>query len=146
MSGRDLLPTRARSRTIRALGVTAGLAVAGAAVGAVLGASILGAMFAFGPWSVGDSDFMYAVVYGGGFGAAAGAVAAPAIAWGLLRHVPLGRAIAHTAAGTVLGAAIGAIADSPVIGGFVGFVAAALRLRFVARAGPKQPSPEIDDR
>ena len=43
----------------------------------------------------------------GAFGAIAGAVLAPVAAWSLMRHVPLWRAIAETAAGTVLGVGIG---------------------------------------
>jgi len=83
------------------------------------------------------------------FGAALGAVAAPALAWGLLRHVALGRALAHTALGTLLGGGLGwALARNPwlpglravIVGGLVGFVLAGVRLRFTA--GPARgPSP-----
>lgn len=57
-----------------------------------------------------------------------------------MRRVPLWRAIAETAAGTVLGAAIGLIAQplinvawlSPVFLGVAGFLLAAIRLRLVS--------------
>lgn len=88
---------------------------------------------AAGGWSWVDVPF--SLMFGGGFGALVGVVAAPATGFLLFRHVPLGRAMAVTAAGTIAGAAIGfAAAGMPVIGGCAGFLVAAVLLRFSSPA------------
>jgi hypothetical protein len=51
--------------------------------------------------------------------------------WFFLRHVPLGRAMAITSAGTSAGAVIAQLtAGAPVVGGLLGFVLSAAALRF----------------
>ncbi len=123
---------------LRVLTVTLGLVGAGAVVGAVCGALALAVVLTLtGKPQVLLDPELYAV--GGVFGAVTGAVFAPAMSWLLLRRVPLGRAIAHTAAGAVLGGAIGFFL--PVLnlglgaipgflwGGLLGATGAAIRLR-----------------
>lgn len=70
---------------------------------------------------------------GAAYGAAIGVVLAPVASWTLLRPVPLGRAIVETAIGTLLGAVLGfpIYMVGPVLGGVIGFGAAALHLRLV---------------
>ena len=69
----------------------------------------------------------------GAIGAAIGAVVAPLMSWLLLRHVPLGRAILHTAIGTVLGGILGLTLGNPFAGSIVGFGVAAVRLSITAK-------------
>lgn len=119
-------------RPLRIAAITAGLAATGAVAGAVLGVlimalSILGAHSAaalMGAWIL--------LLLGAGFGAAVGAVLAPASAWVLLRHVPLGRAVALTFLVATLGATLGMILspNASIGGALVGFGAAAVWLRF----------------
>lgn len=77
------------------------------------------------------------------FGEPIGALAAPVVAFSLLRQVPLGRAIGVTATGTVLGGVVAARAVGfidlreaamlvAVPGAIVGFVASAAWLRVLA--------------
>lgn len=124
----------------RALLVTLGLAAVGAAAGGACAACVFVALAA----SLGGLDLLghhhWApwIADAAALGAAVGAVGAPSLAWGLLRRVPLGRALAETAAGTLLGAAAGALLGfdplapslGAVLGGSVaGFVLAGVRLR-----------------
>jgi hypothetical protein len=111
----------------RIIQVTVGLSVLGIAVGSALGA-ILAALFGV---RVADLGFATTILSPGAvFGAAMGAVLAPVAAWTLMRRVPIWRAIAETAAGTVLGTALGLIyprLPAPWLG-ILGFAAAAMRL------------------
>jgi len=127
----------------RVLAVTAGLAAAGAVAGAITGAVAAGfvIMVYFGN-SVdpetgvrfGVTDLGFGMSMAAVMGAPIGAVILPLEAWVLLRRVPLWRALAETAAGTVVGAvALALIATSPVVGAMIGFTLAAVRLRFVTR-------------
>jgi len=141
------------TRALRIVVVTGGLAVAGGVMGAICGVLLI-----LVPWLVTEGlrrlPDAGVLVVPALFGAAVGAVAAPALAWGLLRHVALGRALAHTAAGTLLGGGLGwALARNPwlpgiravIIGGVVGFVLAGVRLRFTAgRTRAASPTGRAD--
>ena len=123
--------------------VTLGLSALGAIVGSILGAGVTALFGMRVPAndfiSVHDSRF---IGLGAAFGAGMGAVLAPIAAWTLMRHVPIWRAVADTAFGTVIGAGIGLVLQpkydaiwlSPPVLGFVGFAIAAVRLRLVKRA------------
>jgi hypothetical protein len=96
-----------------------------------------------------SSDVIRLVGLAAGAGAAAGMIAAPLLGWGLLRRVPLGRAILVTAMGTVVGAIGGELLNplNPyahtvpgVIGGaLVGFLVAGAGLRIATRRAPSSP-------
>jgi hypothetical protein len=90
---------------------------------------------------------------GAGFGALVGSVAGPAVAWGLLRRVPLGKAVLWSAAGTVAGALVGDLVaplnpytwgmPGVIAGGILGFLVASTALRLHAlRAARRAPVPE----
>ena len=133
------------SRARRIVVVTAGLAATGAVVGALVGvlALFLGSLVRAG-WAAASDPFGYAIA--AIIGAAIGAVVAPILAWGVMRHVPLGRAIAGTALGAVLGGAIGWVLPVvfPPFAAVAGFVVAAVVLRLTARrtaaAAPREPA------
>lgn len=111
--------------------VTLGLAVAGAAVGAVLGALVLsGMLVAMEGWGDFTSDPSVPLV-GATFGGLFGAVLGPLAAWLLMRSVPLGKAIGGTALGTAVGAAAAiALGGAPLIPlSLAGFAVAAVYLR-----------------
>jgi len=121
------------TRTHRIVAVTAGLALTGVVVGAVLGALIVtGFLLARDPHPTAAVD-SFVLEIGAMFGAGVGVVFAPIAAWSLLRRIPLGRAIAEAAIGTVLGAVLGGpIAFvGPILGGIGGFVLGVLRLRMI---------------
>ena len=135
-------PNRVVSVTVRLIGL-------GAVAGAVCGAVIpLVVVLLTGPGNL--SVLGRAVALSAGFGAVVGSVAGPAVAWGLLRRVTLGRAVLWGTAGTVLGAVVGelnaprtsfiAVMSWVVVGGVLGLVAASVILR--ARFGrPADPVP-----
>ncbi|HEY2067252.1 MAG TPA: hypothetical protein VGG84_14960, partial [Gemmatimonadaceae bacterium] len=85
--------------------VTIGLGVTGAVVGAICATSAI-SIVALGAGgfpavnSAGTPGYLAVVA---GAGALTGMFAAPLLGWGLLRRVPLGRAVTYTAIGTVLG-------------------------------------------
>jgi hypothetical protein len=122
----------------RIIQVPIGLSIAGGVVGGVLGAMLLAVMLVVGG---GVRDIGNVVPIGSIFGAAMGAVLAPIAAWTLMRNVPIWRAIAETAVGTMVGAGIGMSFQpmyhsawlSPAILGVAGFALAALRLRLKSR-------------
>jgi hypothetical protein len=123
------------TRTSRIVAVTAGLALTGIVVGAVLGGLIVtGFVIANDPHPTTAFD-SFVLEIGAIFGAGVGVVFAPIAAWTLLRRIPLGRAIAEGAIGTALGAVVGgAIAFvGPILGGIGGFVLGVLRLRMVVQ-------------
>ena len=120
----------------RIVQVTLGLSAVGVVVGGILGALV------FGGLGMGtDLPRGTQLLFGAVFGAIAGAVLAPIAAWTLMRHVPIWRAIAETAVGTVVGAGAGLMLSrsfsspwlTPVPIGVLGFVLAAVRLRLVRR-------------
>ncbi|HKG90448.1 MAG TPA: hypothetical protein VKA84_01075 [Gemmatimonadaceae bacterium] len=129
------VPLPGRSRPARIAIVTAGLSAAGALVGGACAAVSLGLVLlclrvVTPRTSLEGAAFVLA--FASLVGAVTGAVGAPLIGWGLLRRVPLGRAIAGTALGTVAGGAAG-WAVMPVLGSaagaLLGFVAGAVYLR-----------------
>jgi hypothetical protein len=92
------------------------------------------------------------LVFAAVFGAICGAIAAPAGGWLLLRRVPLGRAMAWTVIATVFGAVVLWVLplgynriERGILGAIVGFLAAALALRWTTRHTPKT-SDSMDQR
>ena len=128
-----------RHRIRRIAAVTAGLAAAGAVVGALVGVGIgmLGVVIAGS--SAADAEFF---TFAALFSAAVGAVLGPATAWLLLRHVPFGRAIGATALGTLAGALVGMMIPGPffLYGGLAGFAAGAVAARLLT---PKRPARAV---
>jgi hypothetical protein len=124
------------NRPGRVLAVTFGLVAAGTILGAVAGAVAftLAIVLSEGP----TSFFVGGTVIAAAVGAVLGSVTAPAIAWLLLRHVPLGRMFVGSVVGTVVGGALGwfgAMTDitSPVWTAFAGCLAASLVMHHRAR-------------
>ena len=122
--------------------VTAGLSLTGGIVGALCGVVAVGVVIASAAGGFGELASVTGrslLSLAAGAGALAGMLGAPLLGWGLLRRVPLGRAIAVTALATVIGAVAGdllnplnpyAHAVPGVIGGaLIGFVAAGAVLR-----------------
>jgi hypothetical protein len=135
--------------------VVVGLSACGAVVGALCAiAAVTVALATRSPADAASflapSPIMGAIAQ---LGATIGAVGAPALAFGLLRRVPLGRAIVLTGVGTVLGAVMGEwlapfnpydLDLSPGIlrGALAGFLATGIGLRFAFRA--RGPSDSIE--
>jgi hypothetical protein len=129
------------ARLARILAVTAGLCATGAVVGAVCGAAAGAAILLArdGPRGLLTPGTGNVLAVSAAVGAAVGTVAGPALAWALLRHVPLGRAVAGTTLGTVAGAAAGEWlgpfnpysrgAPGVIVGALLGFLAAGVALR-----------------
>lgn len=128
-----------RRSVVRIIQVTLGLSVVGSVVGGILGAGLVALL------GVRTGDFRVsgeALYYGAVFGGMMGSLLAPVAAWTLMRRVPIWRAIAETAAGTVVGATIGLVFQplrdtawlSPPLLGIAGFALAAIRLRLPSRA------------
>lgn len=120
-------------RTHRIVAVTAGLALTGVVVGAVLGGIILTALVLASDPNPTAASVLFLFPVGAIFGASVGVVFAPIAAWTLLRRIPLGRAIAGAAIGTALGAVVGGFVAfvGPILGGIGGFVLGVLRLRMI---------------
>ena len=139
-SQRKLIPSRV---ALVALGLIPAGAVAGALAGG-LGAMILMTV----------SDGLHAapnpLVLGvaGVVGDFLGAVILPVAGFTLLRHVPLGRALAETIVATALGGAIGVqlLGVWWLVGPLVGFGVAATRLWALARRARKRQhaAPELE--
>ena len=119
----------------RRLYITALLSASGAGVGAVLAPvlSFLATVVANATLPVGHVEYFYSAAEF----AVVGALGTPALAWLLLRRVPLWRAIAEPALGCVLGTLI-ALAAIPLVHPalilqplciLAGIIAAAVRLR-----------------
>jgi hypothetical protein len=128
--------------TRRIVAITAGLVAAGAIVGSLCGAAAGAVVMVAdsGLRALLSANALTFLSYPALFGAASGAVGLPVAAWGLLRNVPLGRALLITAIGTVGGAVVGQVLEpfnpysrnipGVIAGGFVGFLFAAAALRF----------------
>lgn len=114
--------------------VTASLALAGAVIGALLGAGLL-AILGFLADGPGREPYVWiAFDLAAVAGAVLGGIGLPVVAWTLLRHVPYSRIVLETGLGTVIGASIGYLgfALNPVtavVGGVAGFLLGALQLR-----------------
>lgn len=126
----------------RVAAVTLSIAAIGAIIGGALGALLL-AVWAL-RLGVRGGDFRAGAGFGAGVGAGLGAVLAPITAWAFLRRVPLGKALGQTSLGTTVGAAAGLILGSfglpslsslpaGLVGALLGFLVAAVRLRFATR-------------
>ena len=124
------------SRAGRIVAVTAGLAVAGGALGAV--ASVVAMLLAT---AITERQplprHLDVLAFVAGFGAVCGIIAAPAGGWLLLRQVPLGRAMLWSVMGTVVGGVVAWTAPlghdqivRAVLGAVLGFLVAALVLRW----------------
>jgi hypothetical protein len=116
------------------------LILSGAVLGGAIGTVILFVIQFGAPGGVHLSiDVPFSLVIGGGFGALVGAVSAPLLGVTLLRRVPYGLAMLGTAAGTIVGAALGYPSDNVVKGGLAGYALAAavlfLRYRHREAAG-----------
>lgn len=131
------------SRPVRVLLVTLGLVAAGAVFGAIAGALavVISLVLTEGPES---AAVLGLYVVGAYFGAFIGAVLLPVVAWIVLRHVPLGRAIVGSVIGTVVGGVGGwlvpVIADEVIrglLGAAAGMLGAAIVMwqRFKLKAG-----------
>ena len=141
------------ARRSRILAVTGGLAITGAVIGAILAPLLrwsVGSLLPAGtrvPLSAGGLG-MAALV-----GASLGAVLLPATAWWLMRHVPLGRALLGTVAGTLIGGGIGMLASAlhptisivSALAGYLGAGAVCFHAATDVRSGPRQ-RVQFDDR
>lgn len=99
-------PPSAARPARRATGALARVALLGTVGGFVLGSLILGLLQHNAPGGWSWVDIPFSMAFGGTFGALVGAIGAPATGWLFFRHVPLGRAMLVTGAGTLAGAAI----------------------------------------
>ncbi|HYQ03411.1 MAG TPA: hypothetical protein VER96_32275 [Polyangiaceae bacterium] len=122
-------------RPFRLLTITLGLALAGTLFGGLAGGAGLAIALFFSPhqWR-GCYEFCE---FAASVGAVLGMVGAPAVAWVMLRRVPLGRLFTLLTLGTTLSAVFGWFAFSqidviwgPTFAGFVGFMATAIALSF----------------
>lgn len=121
----------------------------GAVVGGLLGAAALAIATMSGLLYFARTIDAEILLAGAKAGALAGVVLAPVAAWTLMRSVPLWRAIGEpgigTALGSVLGTVVGRYTDfglsASILGGLIGFLVAAVRLRFFYRK-PKVESAE----
>ena|SRR5687768_1142555 len=130
------------NRFARICAVTVGLAFVGLVVGGLAGALPLLALAAVFGLLTDPHAISHALNIGGGTGAVLGLILGPSIAWGSLRHVPLGKAISRTFIGTLLGGIAGLLFINlfpfmPVVGAVAGFLQAASRLADTPQpAGP----------
>jgi hypothetical protein len=139
-------------RRTRIVLVTTALSLTGGLVGALCGGAALSVIvIASGGASVLTSDGPPRLLsVAAAFGACCGMVGGPLLGWGLLRRVPLGRAILWTAVGATAGALSGELlraiglmppAVSGVLAGaLLGFVGAGVVLRI--RGGARSESVE----
>ena len=130
--------------------VTLVLAAIGAFFGAGLGALSLwvaNVILRVGPAIRSDVALLAA---GAQAGALVGAALGPISAWALMRHAPLWRAIGEPALGAALGALAGSFAAArlqgdlvwTIVGGVVGFLIAAVRLRLAFGGKSKSVAAE----
>jgi hypothetical protein len=122
-------------RARRNLAITGGLAIFGAAAGAIAGAlvAVLAISLSLGPLEALDLELLG---FGATLGAPLGAVLLPISGWLLMRRVPLGRAMLGTMLGAIAGGLMGWFAplhidvlDRALFGAFVGFATAVIALR-----------------
>jgi hypothetical protein len=119
------------NRGARIVVVTGGLILTGAIVGTLCAYVALALLLAptEGSTLFADADlFWISAVFGG----VLGAISAPVVFWALLRFVPLGRAVAWCAVGSILGRIAAWLVGSvlgAVAGALAGFVGTAPVLR-----------------
>lgn len=139
-------------RTTRIVLVTAGLSVAGGAVGSLCSAAAVTLIAGIegGLGTLASRELAALLGIAAAFGAVAGMIGAPVLSWALLRRVPLGRATLFTAIGTVVGAVGGELArplnpyartvPAVLIGALLGFIGAGVLARI------RTPTPVRDHR
>ena len=120
-------------------------AVAGAVIGVLAYFAI--ALYALRGSVPSGRDAVFVIAIGAAGGAIAGFFLGPLVGFGLLRHVPLGRAIAFTGAGTLAGLAASIAMDGrhpfPLTLG--GFVAGAVAARLLASRRPSAADRQASD-
>jgi hypothetical protein len=133
---------------LRAAGVTAGLSIAGALTGATaaLVAAFAVCLALFGWPTEAPDPFLFGLF--AAMGAGPGAVLGPALGWGAMRHVPVGRGLAGALFGASVGALVGLVVGlgqpyAAVAGAAAGGVAVGrwLERRALARLGPLPAPP-----
>jgi len=146
-----MLPTyRPSISPSRVMTVTGGLLLAGGIVGGLVGGGLLGIFATIARITGAETGLPPLRVFGiaAGAGAIIGAVTGPPLAWLLLRRVPIGKALLHTAVGSVIGGLLGGVLTFTGITGrnafpwffatvFAGYVGAALRLWLISRRAPR---------
>ena len=98
----------------RKLSIVLGLVL----LGAMAGSLVATAMFLLGAASqgpVGIADLRVATIVGSSFGGLIGASVAPALGFGILRHVPIGRAIFWLTVWPIAAGAVGAATKTPLV-------------------------------
>ena len=137
----------------RVVAVTAGLMLAGAALGALCGVVTVapvtvGAAINARTWNDWSGILLLSAT-AGAVGGVAGTVLGPILAWTFLRRVPLGRVFRTAVIGTLVGSLAGCAvmvnpllpeAGSVIVGGVVGLIASCLVLRHRA-TGHVEPMP-----
>jgi len=124
------------------LGVTAACTLAGAVASVPVTTAFV--LFA----GNGGLDYLGVFAVGATFGAVCGLLLGPAIAFGFLRGVPLGRLFAETAAGAGLGGAIAALSSdgrATLWGAGIGLAAAVAHLFFRFRKTRTPSAPARDE-
>ena len=112
------------------------VAVGGAACGALAGFTIITTLVVFAPGAPILGAIPVGVLLGGTFGAAAGAMLAPALGFWLFRDIPLWRLYAYATVGTVAGGLLTALVrGDAIVGAFVGLAAGLTMVRFRNRLG-----------
>ena len=136
-----------RGRLDRISLVTAGISAVGGVIGGACAALTVAivAMIEGGITALSAAGTPTLLAVASGFGAVVGMIGAPMLSWALLRRVALGRAIAYTALGTVVGAVVGeltvAFVSYPrlfpgvIAGALVGYLSAGAALHLQARRG-----------
>jgi len=129
----SLVDGRAAEHTPLFLAV-AQVATGGAAFGALSGFALVATLIAVSPGAPIIAAIPVGVLLGATFGAACGAVLAPALGFWLFRDIPLWRLYTYSAAGTVIGGLLAALVRTDfIIGAFGGLAAALGMLRLRAR-------------
>lgn len=139
-------------RVGRAVTITLGIAAVGATIGGVMGATLMVAWRSLARIIFFADGGRVVIAPGAAAGAVLGAVLAPITSWLFLRRVALGKALLQTTVGTTAGAAVGLALDGALgarmvvpaglAGAILGFLAAAIRLRFAKRTPARQAGTE----
>lgn len=118
-------------RLVRAILIVTAL---GAAAGALVGFAAMLGLVVFRNSGQTPRDLLFLLGIATGVGAAYGLALGPMLGFGLLRHVPLWRAILCTAVGALLGLAVGFLVNLPLfVAPVVGMLVAAVVLRLTSR-------------